>query len=59
VAVAATGVRPPRPANWADYTPGRRLRTPDLTGGPGAVPGGVASKNGQGHMRVQRGGHFL
>ena len=28
---------------------------PVLTGGPGAAPGGVALKNGQGHMRVQRG----
>ena len=26
-----------------------------LTGGPGAAPGGVASKNGWVHMRVQRG----
>ena len=25
---------------------------PGLTGGPGAAPGGVTSKNGQGHMRV-------
>ena len=26
---------------------------PGLTGGPGAAPGGVTSKNGQGHMRVR------
>jgi len=34
----------------------RRTRAPVLTGGPGAAPGGVASKNGKGHMRVQKGG---
>jgi len=37
-----------------------RTRAPVLTGGPGAAPGGVASKNGWGHMRVRGGGvHFL
>jgi len=29
---------------------------PDLTGGPKAAPEGAVSKNGWGHMRVQRGG---
>jgi len=33
----------------------RQTRALVLTGGPGAAPGGVASKNGEGHMRVQRG----
>ena len=28
---------------------------PDLTGSPGVAPGDVSSKNGQGHIRVQRG----
>ena len=32
----------------------RRTRAPVLSGGPGAAPGGVALKNGQGHMRAQR-----
>jgi len=32
----------------------RRTRALVLTGGPGAAPGGVASKNRQRHMRVQR-----
>ena len=32
-----------------------RTRAPVLTGGPGAAPGGVASKNGWVYMRVQRG----
>ena len=32
----------------------RRTRAAVSTGGTGAAPGGVASKNGQGHMRVQR-----
>ena len=30
-----------------------------LTGGPGAAPGGVASKNGWVYMRVQGGFNFL
>jgi len=33
----------------------RRTRATVLTGGPGAAPGSVASKNRHGHMRVQRG----
>ena len=32
-----------------------QTRAPVLTGGPGAAPGGVASKNGWVYMRVQRG----
>ena len=32
-----------------------RTRAPVLTGGPGAAPGGVASKNGWVYMRVQGG----
>ena len=40
-----------------------RTRAPVLTGGPGAAPGGVASKNGWVHMRVQGGfisyGYFV
>ena len=32
-----------------------RTRAPVLTGGPGAAPGGVASKNGWLYMRVQGG----
>ena len=38
------------------FTPPEAMKTgPGLTGGPGAVPGGVTWKSGQGHMRVQRG----
>ena len=38
------------------YTPGSGEHGPRfLTGGPGAAPGGVASKNGWVYMRVQRG----
>jgi len=33
----------------------RRTRAPVLTGGPGAASAGVASKNGQGRMRIQSG----
>ena len=37
-----------------DYTHGSDEHGPRfLTGGPGAAPGGVASKNGCGHMRVR------
>ena len=36
-----------------NYTTGSGEHGPQfLTGGPGAAPGGVASKNGWGHMRV-------
>ena len=38
------------------YTPGSGEHGPRfLTGGPGAAPGGVASKNGWVYMRVQGG----
>ena len=38
------------------YTPGSDGHGPRfLTGGPGAAPGGVASKNGRVYMRVQGG----
>ena len=37
------------------YTPEATNKYPVFTGGPGAAPGGVASKNGQEHMRVHRG----
>ena len=36
-----------------NYTPGSDEHGPRLTGGPGAAPGSVTSKNGQGHMRVR------
>ena len=37
-----------------DYTPGSDEHGPRfLTGGPGAAPGGVASKNGWVYMRVR------
>ena len=42
------------------YTPGCDGHGPRfLTGGPGAAPGGVASKNGWVYMRVQGGFSFL
>jgi len=37
------------------YTPGSDEHGPCLTGVRGRRPGGVAQKNGQGHMRLQRG----
>ena len=41
------------------YTPGSGEHGPRfLTGGPGAAPGGVASKNGWVYMRVQGGFNF-
>ena len=41
-------------------TPGSGEHGPRfLTGGPGAAPGGVASKNGWVYMRVQGGFNFL
>ena len=41
------------------YTPGSDEHGPRfLTGGPGAAPGGVASKNGWVYMRVQEGFNF-
>ena len=43
-------------APLGDYTPGSDKHGPRfLTGGPGAAPGGVASKNGWVYMRVQGG----
>ena len=47
-----------------DYTPGSGEHGPRfLTGGPGAAPGGVASKNGWVYMRAQGGfisyGYFV
>ena len=51
--VHETGVGRGPPNN---YTPGSGEHGPRfLTGGPGAAPGGVASKNGWVYMRVQRG----
>jgi hypothetical protein len=45
---------------WSYYTPGSDEHGPRfLTGGPGAAPGDVASKNGWVYMRVQGGFHFL
>ena len=46
------------------YTPGSGEHGPRfLTGDPGAAPGGVASKNGWRHMRIQGGsisyGYFV
>ena len=42
------------------YTPESDEHGPRfLTGGPGAAPGGVASKNGWVYMRVQGGFNFL
>ena len=42
------------------YTPGSGEHGPRfLTGGPGAAPGGVASKNGWVYMRVQGGFNLL
>ena len=44
---------------WLFYTPGSGEHGPRfLTGGPGAAPGGVASKNGWVYMRVQGGFNF-
>ena len=41
------------------YTPGSGEHGPRfLTGGPGAAPGGVASKNGWVYMRVKGGFNF-
>jgi len=42
--------------DFRHYTPGSGEHGPRfLTGGPGAAPGGVASKNGLVYMRVQGG----
>ena len=53
---------PPFVASFAPpyYTPGSGEHGPRfLTGGPGATPGCVASKNGWVYMRVQGGFNFL
>ena len=45
-----------RRGDYFYYTPGSDEHGPRfLTGGPGAAPGGVASKNGWVYMRVQGG----
>ena len=45
---------------WTGNTPGSDEHGPRfLTGGPGAAPGGVASKNGWVYMRAQGGFNFL
>ena len=47
-------------AEFFNYTPGSDEHGPRfLAGGPGAAPGGMASKNGWVYMRVQGGFNFL
>ena len=47
---------PTKSTTFSFYTPGSGEHGPRfLTGGPGAAPGGVASKNGWMYMRVQGG----